>query len=355
VADWQAGTRTLAAVGVARDRGLQIRRGETRVDVFAAMATPGFLEALGVRPLHGRLLREDDMLPHGSGSVVVLSHELWQTEFGGDPRVVGQTLIVSSGGDGRVLKDDPVTVVGILPEGVEAPRLTSARAWFPLQQDPRAPEIRGWRGFVTLARLAPGATLATAAEDLNRIQGSLAEAYPDDVRNWHVEAHAALDFMVRGIRPLLLLFLAAVAVVLVIVCVNVMGLLLARAMQRERELTVRAALGARRGDLVRQLMVETVALAALGGAAGVLLASWLVAAFVALAPSGIPRLADVTIDRRILGFSVLLTGATALLAGLAPALRVRGLQLHDSLKEVRTTAGRRGTSLRRALVVAQLR
>ena len=354
VSDWQAGTRALAAIGVARERGLQIRQGAGKVDVPAAMATAGFLRALGVAPLHGRLLAEEDMLPHGSGSVVVLSYELWQSEFGGAGDVVGRTLTVSSGGDGRVLKDEPVTVVGILPAGVQVPRLSRARAWFPLQIDPRDEQYRGWRGFVAMGRLAPGATAASAAQDLNRVQSALAEAYPNDVRNWTVEVAPLRDWLVKGIRPLLLLFLAAVGVVLVIVCVNVMGLLLARAMQRERELTVRAALGAQRGDLLRQMLVETLVLAVLGGAGGVLLASWLVAGFVALAPPGIPRIADVVIDRRILALSLLLTGATALFAGLAPVVRIGSLRLQESLKAERSTVGRRGTQLRRGLVVAQL-
>jgi len=354
VADWQAGTRALSVVGVARERSIQIRREAGKLDVPGAMATPGYLDALGIRPLQGRLLREEDMLPRGTGRVVVLSYELWQSEFGGDPDIIGRTLTVSSGGDGQVLADDPVMVVGILPEGVQVPRQPRARAWIPLQLDPRAQQIRGWRGFVTVARLAPDVTLAVAAQELNRVQSSLADAYPDDLRNWTVEVQSMRAYLVSGIRPLLLLFLGAVAAVLLIVCVNVMGLLLARATRRQHELTVRAALGAQRTDLLRQLLVEALVLALLGGAAGVLLASWLVDAFVALAPPGIPRLADVTIDSRILALGLVLTAITALLAGLVPALRAGGMRLHDSLRAVRTTAGRRGTRLRQALVVAQL-
>jgi putative ABC transport system permease protein len=353
--DWQANVHTLQALGVARDRGIEIRTGDRRISLAAAMATPGFLRAVGVQPLHGRLLTEDDMMPHGNGRVIVLSYGLWQNEYGGNPDIIGSSITVSSGGDGATLDNEPVTVVGVLPDGVEVPRLGYARAWIPLQLDPRSEQYRDWRGFVTLARLADGATMRAAELELNRIQASLAEAYPEAVRNWTVHVVRLRDFVTSDVRPLLLLFLAAVGLVLAIVCVNLMGLLLARATKRQHELTVRAALGAGRGRLLEQLLAEASVLAIIGGAAGVLIATWLVHAFVALAPPGVPRVAEVTVDGRILAFSIVVTAVSGLLFGLAPAARIRGMRLRDTLQLGRTmTADRTGNRVRNILVVGEL-
>ena len=355
VADWQASVRTLSAVGVARQRGLQIHEGERKVEINAAMATPGFLQALGVRPLRGRLLREDDMLPGGTGTAVVLSYGLWQSEFGGDSDIVGRTIIASSGGDGRVLDREPMTVVGVLPDGVNVPRMSAARAWFPLQLDPRDEQYRDWRGFVAIGRLAAGASLPSAQAELNSVEASLAERYPDAVRNWAVQPVRLREWITKEIRPLLLLFLAAVGAVLAIVLVNLMSLLLARATRRERELAVRAALGARRGRLLQHSLAEAAVLTLLGGAVGVLLASWILNAFIALAPPGVPRISEVRLDVRMLGFTVAIMVFCALAFGLAPAARIRAVRLHDALKSGRTTTfDRRGHRLRAGLVMSEI-
>lgn len=355
VLDWQASVRTLSAVGIARQRGLQVFQGDRRIGVSAAMASPGFLQALGVRPALGRLLREDDMLPQGSGSVVVLSYGLWQSEFGGDSDIIGRTIIASSGGDGRVLDHEPMTVIGVLPDGVEVPRLNSARAWFPLQIDPRNEQYRDWRGFVAMGRLARGATLQEASAELNRVEAALALTYPEAVRNWTVQPIRMREFVTQNIRPLLLLFLAAVGAVLAIVCVNLVSLLLARATRREHELGLRAALGARQGRLMQQSLAEAGVLTLLGGGVGVLLASWILNAFIALAPPGVPRIGEVRLDLRMLAFTLAIMAFCALIFGLAPAARIRAVRLHDALKVGRTTTiDRRGHRVRATLVTTEI-
>jgi putative ABC transport system permease protein len=353
--DWAAHARTVAAVGVARWRSVEIHHEQGRTVVPAAMATPGFFTALGVPAAHGRLLGDSDMMPLGTASVIMLTHELWQEQFGGDPAIVGTDLRISSGGDGRVLNDDAVRVIGILPPGTDVPQFIGARAWIPLQFDPAAQEHRDWRGFIALARLAPHSGPDDAAADLNRVHAALAEAYPDDVRGWSVTVHRLRDYATAGVRPLLLLFLGAVALVLTIICVNVVTLLLARATRRERELNVLVALGAGRGRLTQQLLIESLLLAVAGGVAGILVATWLVHGLVALAPAGIPRLDEVAIDGRIIAIIGGLTLGIGLIFGVAPAARLRYARLHDVLKQGRTsTGGRRAQHMRRGLVVTQL-
>jgi putative ABC transport system permease protein len=353
--DWQHDVRTLTVLGVARSRSIEIHDGDRKIAVGAAMATPGFLRTLGVQPLHGRLLTDEDAIPRGTGRAIVLSYELWQARFGSDSSIVGRSIILSSGGDGATWNRDPVTVVGVLPAGVEVPRLAYARAWIPLQIDARLEEYRGWRGFVAFGRLAESANEREAEAELNGIQASLAQAHPDAVRNWTVEVVRLRHWVTRDVRSLLLLFLGAVGVVLAIVCVNLTSLLLARAAKRERELSVRAALGAGRGRLLQQLLAEGVVLAAAGGLAGVLIASWLISAFIWLAPPGVPRVAEVAIDGRILVFSVAITAITGLLFGLAPAARLGRTQLTETLQlGPRATDDRRGRRLRSALVVSEL-
>ena len=353
--DWARSSQTVEALGIARLRGIEIHQGERRVAEPAAMATPGFLEVLGVRPLHGRLLLEEDVPPQGSGSVAVLSYELWQEQYGGDPAVVGRVISVSSGGDGRVLHEEPVTVVGVLPRGIEVPRLGGARAWIPFQFDVAAEEHRGWRGFIALARLGPGVTLEAAAAELNAVEARLAEVHPADVANWRVELHALRAWVVKEVRPLLLLLLGAVGVVLAIACVNVVSLLIARATRRETELAVLAALGASRGRIAQQLVLEGLLLAGLGGAAGVLVASWLVQALVLLAPPGVPRIEEITVDGRVIGLTMIVAMVIGVVFGMVPALRLRHGHLQDVLRHGRAmTSDRKGQRVRRALVVSEL-
>lgn len=355
VSDWQDEVQALDALGIARSRGVEIHDGTRRTSVLAAMATPGFLRAVGAQPALGRLLGEEDAIPQASGRSILLSWALWQSEFGSDPDIVGRTITMSSGGDGVTWNHDPVTVVGVLTEGFEVPRLQGTRAWIPLQFDARAEQYRGWRGFVALARLARGADLQGAEADLNRIQASLAAVHPDAVRNWSVQVVPLREFVTKEVRALLLLFLGAVAVVLAIVCVNLAGLLVARATKRERELTVRAALGAGRGRLLQHLLAEAGLLALCGGLAGVLMATWLVPTFLWLAPAGIPRMAEVSVDARVLAFSLGITALTGLLFSLAPALRVLGMFGQATLQlGRRSTSDRPAQRMRSALVVSEV-
>jgi putative ABC transport system permease protein len=343
---WSERSRTLEAVGLARSTFRRMRDGGEAVGISAGLATPGLFRALDVAPARGRLLRDDDVIPAGTGRVAVVTDAFWRSELGGAPDVVGRSL---------VLDDQEHTIIGVLPADVAIPRFDWVRVWIPLDFDPGAEENRDWRGFRGYGRLVPGATVADAAAELETIQADLAAAYPEAMRGWGAEVVRMKDFLVGDVRPLLLLFLAAVGVVLLTVSVNLASILLARATTRTRELAVRSALGAGRAALVRQLLVEAGLLALLGGAVGVLVALWTTDALVALAPASVPRLDEVAVDGRVLAFALAVTAASAVVFGLAPVARLRRLDIGVALKDARSGgATRRDTRARRALVAVEL-
>ncbi len=342
---WAERAETLDAVGLGRGTSFRMATADGTQGVYGGLATPGLFRALAVSPARGRLLRDEDMLPLGAGRVAVVSHGFWQTELGGS-ELPGATL---------TLNGEPYAVVGVLPEGVDVPHLEGVRVWTPLQFDPSAEEFRDWRGFHGYGRLAAAASVMDAESELGRIQASLAETYPESVRGWGARVTTMKDRLVGPARPLLLLFLGAVALVLLIVSVNLAGLLLARATTRERELAVRVALGADRAVVARQLAVEAGMLAVLGAVAGAVVALWTTDAFVALAPSDVPRIDEVGVDLRVLAFAVAVSFGSATLFGLAPVLRLRSFNAAAALKDARGGGrGRRETRLRRALVVTEL-
>ena len=357
VSDWQRQARTLEAVGLARSRGVALLSDEgERTRVFGAMATPGFLRATGVVPLHGRLFDDSDMLPIGDSRAVVLSHDLWLERYGGDPGIVGRSVRLSSDGDGQILDDDPVVVIGVLPPATRIPFFEDVRAWLPLQFDPASAEHRDWRGFQTLARIADGTDIATAERELNAIQARLAEAYPAELGGWRVDVVRARERIAGDARSTLLLFFGAVILVFLVVLVNLAGLMLARAVVRERELAIRLSVGAARRRIAAQLVTEGAVFATLGGAAGLLVAAWLVRLFLLFAPPRVPRLDEVALDGRVLAFAIVLTAVVAIVVGLVPALRLRGARTHAALYAGRAVGSPRAGLrwMRRALVSGQL-
>jgi len=345
VEDWSRQSRAIEALGIGRDWAFILKTETGSEGLSGGLATPGFFQVLGLNAQVGRLfLPEDQQL--GRNNVVVLSHGLWQTQFGGDPSIVGRVIS---------LDDQSYSVVGVLPAGVEVPRLEYVEIWTPLHIDPTAEEHREWRGFKAYGRLAAGATLGEARDEMNVIAGRLAEAYPATNEGWTISVAPLREHVVGSIRATLLIFLGAMGFVLLIGCANVANLLLARATERRREFAVRAAIGARRSRLVRLLLTESLLLAMVAGALGMVLSFWAVEAFIAFAPGGIPRLDEVGIDRSVLAFATLLSMATCVVFGLAPALFASRLDLNQSLKEGdQRSPGRSGSRLRSALVVSEV-
>jgi putative ABC transport system permease protein len=231
------------------------------------------------------------------------------------------------------LDDGTFTVVGILPESTEIPHLEAFDIWTPLPFDPRDEENRGWRGFRAFGRLKNGTSIPEAQKEMDVLAARMAAEYPETSEGWSISVRSLHEQIVGDVRPLLLILLGAVSFVLLIGCANVANLLLARASERRREFAVRAAIGAGRGHLVRQLLMESLLLSILGGAAGLLIASWATEVFLSLAPSGIPRLDEVSVDGRVLGFTAGLSIVTSVLFGLFPAFHAAAVDLNLSLKE----------------------
>ena len=345
VEDWSRESRTLASVGLGRSWPFTMQGEGGAEGVSGGLATPGLFRTLEVTPALGRLFTSGD-LASGGNHVAVLSDELWRTRFGGDRGVVGRSL---------VLDGESYEIVGVLRPRMDVPHLGFVRIWVPLPLEAQGEENRRWRGFVTIGRLAPGRTVAEARAELALIQRGLGERYPETNRGWGIALEPLLDNVVGQVRPTLLVFMGAVAILLLVACANVANLLLARGATRQREFAVRAALGARPGRLFRLVAAESVLLALLGGAAGVLVALWGTDALLALMPRSLPRLEGVGLDARVVAFALLLTVAAGLVAGLGPALRAARLDLAGAIKEGhQPVAWRRALGLRGALVVAEV-
>jgi putative ABC transport system permease protein len=286
--------------------------------------------------------------------VVVLSHTLWQTQFGGDRGIVGRTI---------TLDREPYTVIGVAPAGLAFPvSKPDIQFWTTIATDREAPpgdtpvtEQRGNHMLRALGRLKRGASVEQARADLNVIAAALAKQYPNSNTNDpQASVRPELETLVGESRTPLLILLGAVGLVLLIACANIANLLLARTANREQEMAVRAAMGASRRRVVRQLLTESLLLAILGGAAGMLLAEYAMGVVLPLGAHGIPRLAQTSIDGRVLGFSLLLTFLTSVFFGLAPALRASKVDLASSLKEGSRGSSRKHDRIRGALVIAQV-
>ena len=313
--------------------------------VPAARTTASLFAVLGAQPLLGRVYTAEEEA-EGRDGVVVIGHGLWTRQFGGDPKAVGRTVRLN----GRER-----TIVGVLPRGFAFPT-AETDVWVPLVVPPRLREARSAYWLYAVGRLRPGVTLERARADMAAIAGRLAAQYPEN-RDLGVNLVTLPDQLVgRSVRTALWVMLGAVGAVLLIGCANVANLLLSRAAVREREVGVRLALGAGRGRLVRQLLTESVLLAAVGGAAGVALAWAGLRALTALAPADLPRLDEVRLDGVVLGVTALVVVATGLAFGLVPALQASRPDLFATLREGGRggTAGRGGHRLRRLLAGAQV-
>ncbi len=307
--------------------------------------TDGFFAMLGARPQMGRdFLPEEDQ--PGRNNVVILSHELWQRRFGGNPKIINQSVTLSG---------QSYTVIGVAPATF---RFGGAETelWAPMGFTAQDAQQHGGHYLGAIGRLKNGATLAQARSEMSVIADRLAKEYPDANTGWNVKLMPLLEFTVRDVKPALLVLLGAVAFVLLIACANVANLLLARSAARHKEIAIRASLGAGRWRIVRQLLTESVLLALAGGAVGLALAGPGMNLLLALAPEGLPRVSDVSLDGRALAFTAAITLLTGLIFGLFPALQTSKPNLSETLKDAGrgATEGRRRQRVRGALVVLEV-
>jgi predicted permease len=343
-ADIAERSHAFSSIGIARSWGAQLQTREGAVGIASGIADAGFFTAIGVPPLMGRTLRASDL--NGTpGQVAVVSYEFWQTRLGGANDAVGRVLSIDKA---------PVTVVGVMPRAFHAPMLEFVELWRPLHIDPRDEQHRAWAGFVAYARLKPGVSVDAARADLDAIDAGLKRDHFATSPDWWIAPRPLQDLVVGEARGTILLFLGAVGLVLLIGCANVAHLLLVRGSAQRHEIAIRMALGASRADLVRQRLMESLLLAITGTALGVLLATWGIAAFRALAPPSVPRLEEVGLNVHVLLFAIALAAGTTVLFGLAPAL---ALTRADPARSLRT--GGRGLTtpggrLGRVLVMAEL-
>ena len=355
--DFRDQNRTLSSSAVYRDRSFALTSEEGATSLRGVKVSAEFFDVLGIKPAMGRAFVRDDEQGGGgpSGFKVIVSQDFWRKHFGGEPNVLGKTIML----DRR-----QHTVIGVMPAGFQ----------FPIQHDPidfyvtiaedaanpdgSKPQTqnRGSHSLQAIARLKPGVAVAQAQADLEAIAAALEKQYPESNTHFGVGSKPLRQEMVGDVRTALYVLFGAVVCVLLIANANVANLLLARASARGKEIALRAAMGASRARIVRQLLTESLLLSGLGGALGLLIAQWGTDALIKTVPQNIPRISNIQLDASVLGFTLFVSLATGVIFGLVPAWQASHVDLNTSLKSgTRTGGGGEGKGrVRNALIMAEV-
>jgi len=343
--EWRDRTRSFEALAIAQSIPVNTEGSDGAEQVSGMWATADLFRVFGVEPFLGRSYTELEAHP-GVPLVVVLSNGYWQRRFGGDPAILGKAIRIGQGSG---------VVVGVMPIGFRVAN-SNPDLYYPLPLDRNKPEAVGSRSFQCYGRLRPGVTLAAAQAEISVITDQVTNQYSID-KGWSTIVVSLREHLVQDSRRVLLLLLGMVALVLLIACANLAGLLLVRGVGRQSELALRASLGASRLRLMQQLLVESLALATLGGALGLLLGTWASRILVVLAKDAVAfgQMENVSLDIRVLGFTLILALLASVVFGLAPAWQISRLDLQTALKGHGRGAPDRGQHrLRSSIVVCEV-
>jgi putative ABC transport system permease protein len=312
--------------------------------IRSGVVSPNFFSVLQVQPLLGRAIAPGEA-QLGRANVVVLGHALWRDRFGSDPGIVGQNVTLNGQG---------YTVVGVMPARFQLP--PTAQVWTPMALTDKEKAVRGEHHFGVIGRLKPGVELNQAQAEMNTISSRLEQQYPTDNKGWGAVVVPMREELVGDVRPALLVLLGAVAFVLLIACANVANLMLAKTLERSKEIAIRSALGASRSRVLQQVLSESILLALLGAMLGLLIAHFGVQLISSFLANQLTQSPDFNLDIWVLSFTLIVSVLTGVLAGLVPALRLTRTDLNEALKQGlgHTDSDSGGTRTRGVLVVSEV-
>jgi putative ABC transport system permease protein len=342
--DWEKQNQAFESMAIYGYRSFNLTGSGEPERLTGAAVSAHFFSTLHVQPMLGRVFTEDENQA-GRGDVVILSHSLWKSRFGGDPGIVGRSIHMN---------DKSYLVAGVMPANMMLPGW--AQLWTPMAWTDQQRAVRGNHNYLVIARLKPGVSAEQAQSEMNTISSRLEQQYPEDDKGWGAVVIPLQSDMVSDVRPALLVLLGAVAAVLLIACANVANLVLAKTFERRKEMAIRAALGASRSRVLSRVLSETVLLAGMGGALGLVVAHFANRLIVAYLADRLPKSVQTGLDLRVLFFTLFISVLTGVLAGLVPAMRMADANPNDGLKQGlgRTDASVGGRTTRNVLVVAEV-